>query len=239
MTQIKRKALLALIGLSACLASALALAAQGPTAACLLIDTMDLQRLPDGSLTDSTDAQEQARYIQIAQEARERISSKFGAPEAKPILVFFNDSSAMGSFHLNANGSAPFIGSRACVLIGPKGQNTDVVAHELLHSEIHHRVGYMKRWLQLPAWFDEGIAMQVDYRSRYDIAAEDIPRADAVRSLFTFSSFFSGGENTVVTNYARAKHVAGAWLAKTGGNSLYERLDRMRRGESFAEAMDE
>jgi len=124
-------------------------------------------------------------------------------------------------------------------MIGPNGQNVDVVAHELIHVEIHHRVGWLQRWLQVPAWFDEGVAMQVDYRSRYELPAEAIPNAAGVRELNTFSEFFSGDEKKVVSNYARAKYVVASWLTRIGEKSLYQRLERMKRGESFEKAARE
>ncbi len=153
--------------------------------------------------------------------------------------MFFNHPDGLGPFRLNAYGSTQFIGSRACVLVGPKGQNVDVVAHELMHAEIHHRVGYLKRFLQLPTWFDEGVAMQVDYRPRYRLSPKDVQNADDVRGLTTFSKFFEGNEQAVVRNYAAAKFVVASWLSKVGPTSLYLHLRRMRDGESFAEVITE
>lgn len=218
--------------------STFAFALPGPTA-CLLVGIAELHSLSDGSLTDSDSEAEQQRYIQLTRDARARIESTFGTVEAKPILVFFSRPDGFGPFRLNAFGSTQFIGNRACVMVGPKGQNIDVVAHELLHAEIHYRVGYIKRFLQLPTWFDEGVAMQVDYRPRYSLPSQDTQNADSVRKLTTFSSFFTGDENVVVQNYASAKHVVATWLSKVGSASLYLRLQRMKNGESFAEIIDE
>jgi len=113
---------------------------------------------------------------------------------AKPVLVFFSSSKGfLGPFRqINSYGNTQFVGGRACVMIGPNGQNVDVVAHEMAHAELFLRVGWLARWLQIPTWFDEGVAMQVDYRSRYDLPAEKIPNAGDVRALTTFSKFFSG-----------------------------------------------
>ncbi|MGP1684837.1 MAG: hypothetical protein ACTS8S_21140 [Giesbergeria sp.] len=208
------------------------------SAACLLVGAADLHELPDGSLTDSTSVAEQERYAQLTRESRERIASTFGEPRARPILVYFNDPNGLKYLKSNAFGTTHFIGPRACVMIGPKGQNIDVVSHELMHAEIHERVGYLGRFIKIPAWFDEGVAMQVDHRPQYDLSAEEMPAREAVRQLTSFSAFFSGDEKTVIANYAKARAVVHDWLAKVGAASLYERLDRMRKGESFAEATD-
>lgn len=238
MPAIKHKLLVATFAVVLASATTFALALPGPTA-CLLIGVAELHKLSDGSFTESESEVDQQRYVQLTRDARARIESTFGAVESNPILVFFDQPDGFGPFKLNAYGSTQFIGSRACVLVGPKGQNVDVVAHELMHAELHHRVGYLKRFLQLPTWFDEGVAMQVDYRPRYSLSPNDVQDTDYVRGLTTFSTFFEGDERAVVRNYASAKFVVASWLSKAGSTSLYLRLQRMRDGESFAEVITE
>lgn len=77
--------------------------------------------------------------------------------------------------------------------------------------------------------------MQVDYRPRYTLPADDAAKASEVRQLNSFGAFFAGDEQTVVRNYARARYEAAGWLASTGRHTLYQRLARMQAGESFAE----
>jgi hypothetical protein len=206
---------------------------------CLLVAGAELRANADALLNGKGSAVDQQRHDQLVRDARARIEATFGAVESKPILVFFSDPSGYGTFKLNAYGSTQFIGSHACVMIGPKGQNVDVVAHELMHAEIYHRVGYLKRLLQLPTWFDEGVAMQVDHRPRYALSAQNEPHPDYVRGLTTFSSFFSGDEQAVVRNYAAAQQVVASWLSRVGRDSLYTRLQRMKNGESFREIFAE
>lgn len=208
----------------------------GPTA-CMFVGVADLHALPDGSLTDSTSPDEQDRYIRLTLESRERIANTFGEPKARPVLVYFSRPDGFGPFKLNAFGSTQFIGPRACVMIGPKGQNIDVVAHELMHAEIHERAGFWNRFMKIPTWFDEGLAMQVDYRPKYVLAAEDAHAKDEVRQLTSFSSFFKGGEKVVVSNYAKARVLVADWVAKVGKASVYQRLYQLRDGQSFEEAI--
>lgn len=238
MTAIKYKLLIALFALVLAPATSWAFALSGP-AACLFVGVSGLHTLPDGSLTDSASEVDQQRYMQLTREARAKIEKTFGAVEAKPILVFFNHPDGVGPFRLNAYGTTQFIGSRACVMVGPQGQNVDVVAHELMHAEIHHRLGYLTRFLQLPIWFDEGVAMQLDTRPRYVLSPPDAVNTAYVRDFTTVSAFFKGDELALVRNYASAKLEVAAWLSKVGASSLYARLQRMRDGQSFAEAMAE
>jgi hypothetical protein len=214
------------------LAATAVFAAPGPTA-CLAVGVLPLHRLVDDSLVDRLSASDEQRYAALMADARSRITVAFGAPEAKPIVVFFNRSEGIGLFKLNSYASAQFVAHRACLFIGPNGQSVDVVAHELMHSELHHRVGAWQRMVNVPTWFDEGVAMQVDHRSRYDLSQPAAQVADSVRSLTTMSAFSSGDEATLVYRYAAAKASVATLLTKVGPSTLYSRLSLIRDGVSL------
>jgi hypothetical protein len=127
-TALKHKFLIAMFAVVLATTTTFAFALPGP-AACLLLGVYDLQKLSNGSLAESESAVDQQRFAQLMRDARLRIESTFGAVESKPIIVFFDHPGVFGPFRLNAYGSAQFIAGRACVMVGPKGQNVDVVAH--------------------------------------------------------------------------------------------------------------
>ena len=238
MFAISRKVIFASVGVTVALVGTAAFALPGPTA-CALVGVVGLNSIGDGLLTDTESEAERHRYVELVRDARARIETTFGTPESKPILVIFNQSSGLGPFKLNSYGSTQMVGSRACVMLGPRGQNVDVVAHELMHAELHHRTGYVQRFLQIPTWFDEGVAMQVDYRGRYSLSRQEAAKSDYVRSLTTGSSFFTGEDEVVTRNYASAKAVVASWVASAGAATLYPRLSRIKNGEVFAEVVPE
>ena len=217
-------------------AGAAAYALPGPTA-CLTIAALDLQSASDNVLTNSVFSVDRQRFKQLTHDARSRISATYGIPESKPNIVFFTSDKGLGPFTLNRYGSTNFIGRRACIFIGPNGQNVDVVAHELMHAELHHRVGAVKRFLEIPTWFDEGVAMQVDHRKEYDLRKDNAGRIDAVRKLDSSSKFYVPDDRTLTRNYAMSKAVVDAWLADIGTSALYDRLNRIKAGETFADAI--
>jgi hypothetical protein len=233
-----KQTLLIAIGTTVALVATAAYALPGPTA-CALVGLAGLNALGDGVVTDSKSEADHRRYIQLVRDARERIEATFGTPESKPIVVIFNGSDGFGPFKLNGYGSTQMVGSRACVMVGPKGQNIDVVAHELMHGELHYRVGPVHRFLQVPTWFDEGIAMQVDYRSRYLLSPQEAVDSDYVRALTTASSFFAGDDEALTRNYASAKAVVAAWVVRVEPATFYSRLLRLKSGESVAEVVPE
>lgn len=170
---------------------------------------------------------------QLLADSTARIQNKFGMPESKPIVIFFDDSKSFWPLKLNEYGSTNFIGNKVCVIVGSKGQNIDVTAHELMHSEIAYRVGYWRRFMQLPVWFDEGLGMQVDDRTNYDLSESDSARADYVTALTTGGAFFVPNDKALTKNYASAKAVVKKWVASTGESTVYRQLERIRAGESF------
>jgi hypothetical protein len=209
-----------------------AMALPGPSA-CLVVGVLGFDTLAKNSLTDSRNSSKQDRLIRVAQQAQERISTMFGPLQSTPYLVFFGETTRLAPFRLNDYGSTQFIGSRACVMIGPKGQNVDVVAHEMMHAELHQRLGGWRHLRGVPTWFDEGLAMQVDFRPRYDLAAKEAAKSQQVRKLTDVAAFFQGDEATVVQHYALAKAEVSKALAKAGTASLYQRLARVKQGESI------
>ena len=44
------------------------------------------------------------------------------------------------------------------LLLSPRGLNAVITSHELTHIELHHRIGALRSWRAIPAWFDEGLS---------------------------------------------------------------------------------
>lgn len=55
--------------------------------------------------------------------------------------------------------------------LSPRGLEVDIIAHELTHIELHHKIG-LKSLRHFPAWVDEGIAVYVSQDARFDLNPE-------------------------------------------------------------------
>jgi hypothetical protein len=200
----------------------LAFAFPGGTA-CALIEFSGLETLPDGRRiqTSSRNTERQA-ILELETQAKTRIANMFGTPRAKPLVVFLNNPATIFTFKSNGYGSTFFVGPRACVMIGPQGTNVDVVAHELLHAELSEQVGPSRRSSEIPAWFDEGVAMQVDFRSRYDSSqAVDATELASLQMLKTNNQFNAGNDEEITRHCARSKQAFAQWLEKIRRSNLY------------------
>jgi hypothetical protein len=131
-----------------------------------------------------------------------------------------------------------FFGSRSCVVIGPEGQNPEVVAHELMHAELADRVGSRRRITAIPVWFDEGIAMQVDFRPQFDLPESEARGGTSyVRQLEARGQFFDQDPQRLTRNFRAAKAEVAQWLSLAGQRSLYERLEQIRAGRPFQDVV--
>lgn len=107
-------------------------------------------------------------------------------------------------------------GLPSVILIGPKGTNTDVIAHEWSHAELEERVGFLYRFLNIPTWFDEGLAMQVDHRA--DFGTEALSRSNSrsdvqipALEVMNTSDFFTSGEQGKY-HYSLSKCLVSQWV---------------------------
>lgn len=125
------------------------------------------------------------------------------------------------------------------VIISNEGLDLDIIAHELSHAELYARTGFFKVMFKIPRWFDEGLAMQNDYRNYYSEDTLKV-RSDNFRNLPDVTKFNSGGAfyegspAQVKLNYLMAKHVVKNWYSK---EKLAVLIARLNSGKTFVEAL--
>ena len=113
----------------------------------------------------------------------------------------------------------------------------DILAHEITHAELHSRLS-AKAQKAVPTWFDEGLALQNDYRERYS-EAQWIAQTDngkntvALEDMDTPSEFYAGEAADRRFRYLNAKHELDAWMSSHGQHGLLELLDRLTGGADF------
>ena len=117
----------------------------------------------------------------------------------------------------------------------------DVLAHEMTHAETHQRI-YQNSTdtSSIPIWFDEGLAVQNDYREPYSNEAwlKLTDNGQNIPSLSEYGSgetFFSGSTEDRRARYCLAGHEVSKWLEKNGRSGLLSLLKRVNQGESFSE----
>jgi len=121
------------------------------------------------------------------------------------------------------------------VQVGPSGLNSEVLAHELCHPELFERTGWYHHEFNLPVWFFEGLAMQLDHRPSYgdERYARLLASGDSVPELQNIADWpgFFGGDAFV--NYTVARKEVQRWLGIVGKEGLFALIDGMDDMEDF------
>ncbi|WP_422381874.1 hypothetical protein [Marinicellulosiphila megalodicopiae] len=153
---------------------------------------------------------------------KSRVNTTFGKMISNPKVVITTNESEAADFGSNAYGKALLTPLGQCIVIGHKGQNIDVIAHEYTHAEVHHRVGWLNHFLNVPIWFNEGVALLVDYRNLYlleniDLSLKDIESVKNNRFDFSLASY-------------QASRVLVDSIDKS---SLYGNLEKLKQGQDL------
>jgi hypothetical protein len=180
-------------------------------------------------VSPDTTKKQQALLLTFIKQGKNRIRNKFGSFTANPVIISSTNPDKLKPYTNNHYGVTKITLFSAYIIIGSKGQSLDVISHELLHSELFTRIGFLNRWFKVPIWFDEGIAMQVDSRKGYNKPVKNTP----INSLRYGWQFFRGD---VQNHYALAKHEVAQWLKNTGDREFYKLLTDINNGHSFSEA---
>ena len=124
------------------------------------------------------------------------------------------------------------------IVISSQGVDLDIISHELSHSEFYNRIGFYNWTFKIPRWFDEGLAMQNDYRNYYSEdtlkkRTDNFKNFPDVKKLKTGKEFDEADLDKIMLNYMAAKHEVKIWYTK-------QRLDKLindiNAGKTFEEA---
>lgn len=208
------------------------LASRRHALACDLLPLGGHRQLQPGVFAGADVDEARARQFQaLIAAASARIEGLYGAPASRPRLVLAG--SIQEARRLGANDTASMHRSPwgSCIVIGPQGRNVDVIAHEWLHAEIQHRVGFWRTLREIPVWFDEGAALTVDHRAPFLPSAIRRSGAEiqAVRQLAGGRAFFAGDTHA----HYQAARMAVVPLVRP--DRFYADLDRIASGERFDE----
>lgn len=200
--------------------------------ACEILPLLDYSRLNGHVFIGADHKPASTENIEaLLQAASLRIERMYGEPHSRPRILVAGSVEAAERWGANDTATMHRLPWRTCIILGPEGENIDVLAHEWLHAEIQQRVGFWRFLRGIPVWFDEGAALTVDYRE--PLLPENITlsedRVSQVRNLVSGEDFFSGN---VLENYQAARL---AVIPLITANTFYTDLERVAAGENFSD----
>ena len=103
-------------------------------------------------------------HLQIASA---RIRQFWGGQQGSATVIYCPTQAQYALYCSGGEGAGCSIGmpwGDSFLVLGPEGNTPDVIAHELCHDELFARLGWLTIKRQVPQWFNEGLALMVDYR---------------------------------------------------------------------------
>ncbi|MBI3898840.1 MAG: hypothetical protein HY308_11150 [Gammaproteobacteria bacterium] len=227
-----RKKLIGIVALFLLVSTTALAAYKHDVLACALVAYTDFVPIDANVyVAPETTRAERNELLSLIKQAQARVVAAYGPQSATPVVIAGHHMLTLTKFTANEYATTHLPPGRSYIVIGPHGHNVDVIAHEFVHAEVFAHVGYWARTFEIPVWFDEGAAMQVDYRSRYDFL--DTRRLTAITQLRYGWQFFDGDDDQLTQHYAGAKQEVRQWINKVGHKGVFKLLARVKNGESF------
>ncbi len=189
---------------------------------------------------NQNNARDHREILDLIGRAEERVRAFFGDLRFldETIFVICDDerlTRKLGEDHAAVTISFPF--ERHYICISDEYLELDILAHEITHAELRARLTARAQG-KIPAWFDEGLAVQNDDRERYSEAqwiaqTGNGERIVALEEMDTPAEFYAGTAEDRRFRYLNAKHELGLWMASHGRQGLLELIENLNDGADF------
>ena len=184
--------------------------------------------------------QNHQEILELIEQAEERDRSFWGDLRYldETIFIICDDEKLIrkiGEDHATVTISFP--SEKHYICISDEYLELDILAHEINHAELRVRLK-SRAQAKIPTWFDEGLALQNDYREIYS-EEQWISQTDNGKSVVpledmdTPAEFYAGEAKDRRFRYLNAKHELNVWLAVHGQQGLLELIDKLNEGEDF------
>ncbi|GAB4016393.1 hypothetical protein GCM10028808_44710 [Spirosoma migulaei] len=218
-----------------------------------------LTGMPTVYVHQAATSQQHKQLRQHVRTAQLRIKRFWGAQRGRAILIYCPEQADYEQYCAGGEGAGCSLGmpwGDSYLVMGPDGNNADVIAHELCHDELFTRLGWWRVKRQIPQWFNEGLALMVDYRFSNPTIWEHPDSSSRNRSewpetrsmhirprpmlklsdLETTHDFFGNNPTHTMLAYQTAADEVARWLSKVGRAGVPALSNAIANGDDFADA---
>ena len=198
------------------------------------------EEIADNIYINTDNAENKEEIIELIDSAKERDRVFFGELQCVNdtiIIICDNDRllSKLGGDHDTFTSAFPF--KKNYISISDEYLDIEIMAHELTHAEFHSRLS-LSALKEIPSWFDEGLALQNDYREQYGLEAwieqtDNGKNTVALEDMDEPSEFYAGTADDRRFRYLNAKHEVSEWMEIHKRHGLLELFDKLNNGEDF------
>ena len=203
------------------------------------------EKISDNVYVNRNYAGSRDEITHLIDEAKSRVKDFYGSltcPDRTAIIICDDEKllAKLGGDHDTHHLSTLFPVKRSYVSVSTEYLTIDILAHELSHAELYERLSG-KAFRRVPTWFNEGIALQNDYREQYGPEAwaeqtDNGKKIVAHEDMDTAAEFYSGTKEDRRFRYLNAKHDIAEWLEKHGLQGFMALIDSLNGGEDFSAA---
>ena len=185
-------------------------------------------------------ARDHQEILSLIGQAEGRVREFFGDLrfQDETIIIICDDKELtrkIGEDHATITISFP--SEKHYICISDEYLDPDILAHEITHAELRARLTAQALG-KIPTWFDEGLALQNDYRERYSeeqwkAQTDNGKNTIALEDMDTPAEFYAGEAEDRRFRYLNAKHELDAWMAAHEQHGLLELIEKLNDGEAF------
>ena len=203
---------------------------------CILIRFADFEKNENLFFRKNTPAEKIITLQKIRVVAENRLQHFWGKQTILNYdIVYCNNEKDFNRYGHAGAPAATQLKCGAWVVVKEESLDEDIVAHEISHTILYNNIGWYKTRFEIPLWFSEGLAMQVDDRNYYSIDTLLAKKNSGlvlpdVTQLRNASGFYAGTRETIMLNYATSKYIVHEWL-KT--HSLSRFIEDINKGLGF------
>ncbi len=215
---------------------------------CFLIGFSDFDQIKEGIyVSPETPADERNLLLEVVTQSEARIKDFWGAWTGTPHIIYCHTQEDYDTYGSHTPGVAYLNPFATYIVISPRGLRTDIMSHEMCHVELFTRIGWWASEHEKPTWFDEGLALMLDYRyskrerrGRYFGFLADWDRGLKagedylpLQSLQTLEDFSQGDLKRQVFAYITSGMEVSRWLEVVGKEGLHEFVAQIADGGEF------
>jgi hypothetical protein len=223
---------------------------------CATIGLSDFIEIDTGIYASNVmSATEKKDLVELIKASRQRQKNFWGKTVEEPVIIFCHSSELYQKYGSRNGSPANYFGSLlgSYVVISPAGLDVDVISHEMCHAELTGRLGWLTMNTKVPQWFNEGLALMVDYRFPHANGQISYRKYQQKWNELTYGSNFNLNlqalediESFAPTDaysqqlaYLRSGMEVSRWLEKVHRKGLLRFVSKIQAGGNFEETYQE
>nr|WP_055507845.1 hypothetical protein [Nonomuraea pusilla] len=178
--------------------------------------------------------EQRARVGGVVEAARARLAAFYGGAVSRPRLLVCGTEDCYRRIGGRKERGVAVL--NRSVMLSPRGLDAVIASHEMSHVELHARLA---SGVEVPQWFDEGLAVVVSDDARYlaPVSSADRCTARPDGPLPETLDAWLGTASKDPSTYAKAACQVHRWLRAHGERQgLLTLVERLNAGDSFAAA---